>query len=186
MPKPTCSIDGCESPVLARGWCGKHYKRWEAHGDPTKLITQVDRFWANVEKSDGCWTWTGGKRAGYGRIRFDGRGRQAHRVSLLIHGTPVDDELDVDHRCGNRACVRPEHLRVATRKQNLEHLTVLRSDNTSGYRGVSPRRGRWTARVSHNKTVYLLGDFDTPEEAAEAARKKRNELYTHNDLDRIA
>ena len=30
----TCSIDGCDTPALARGWCNKHYKRWAAHGDP--------------------------------------------------------------------------------------------------------------------------------------------------------
>lgn len=29
-----CSIDGCASRVLARGWCAKHYSRWQRHGDP--------------------------------------------------------------------------------------------------------------------------------------------------------
>jgi len=24
----TCTIDGCEEPHLARGWCNMHYKRW--------------------------------------------------------------------------------------------------------------------------------------------------------------
>lgn len=30
----TCSIPGCGRGVLARGWCGMHYKRWKAHGNP--------------------------------------------------------------------------------------------------------------------------------------------------------
>lgn len=30
----TCSIDECPRPTYARGWCGKHYKRWQRHGDP--------------------------------------------------------------------------------------------------------------------------------------------------------
>jgi len=29
-----CQIEGCGSPVLARGWCAKHYSRWQKHGDP--------------------------------------------------------------------------------------------------------------------------------------------------------
>lgn len=32
--RATCSIDGCENPHLARGWCGTHYTRWRRTGDP--------------------------------------------------------------------------------------------------------------------------------------------------------
>lgn len=29
-----CSITGCSGQVVGWGWCGKHYQRWKAHGDP--------------------------------------------------------------------------------------------------------------------------------------------------------
>lgn len=29
-----CSISGCEKPLLARGWCGMHYRRWKRSGNP--------------------------------------------------------------------------------------------------------------------------------------------------------
>lgn len=29
-----CSIPGCTRPVRARTWCGAHYERWRANGDP--------------------------------------------------------------------------------------------------------------------------------------------------------
>ncbi len=29
-----CVIDGCGRPLLARGWCNKHYHRWNRWGDP--------------------------------------------------------------------------------------------------------------------------------------------------------
>lgn len=32
-----CSIEECAGAVVARGWCTKHYKRWQAHGDPLAL-----------------------------------------------------------------------------------------------------------------------------------------------------
>ncbi len=28
-----CSVSGCDKEVLARGWCGKHYRRWHRYGD---------------------------------------------------------------------------------------------------------------------------------------------------------
>lgn len=34
----TCSIGGCDTKVVARGWCQKHYSRWYAHGDPQTLV----------------------------------------------------------------------------------------------------------------------------------------------------
>lgn len=34
MAEDTCSIDGCEQTLAARGWCTKHYKRWKKVGDP--------------------------------------------------------------------------------------------------------------------------------------------------------
>lgn len=32
--KPTCCIDHCGQPHMARGWCRLHYFRWRRHGDP--------------------------------------------------------------------------------------------------------------------------------------------------------
>lgn len=29
-----CSIEGCASRAICRGWCTKHYTRWKRHGDP--------------------------------------------------------------------------------------------------------------------------------------------------------
>lgn len=39
-PPAECSIEGCEGAVFARGWCSKHYTRWQRHGDPLKTTRQ--------------------------------------------------------------------------------------------------------------------------------------------------
>jgi hypothetical protein len=34
MTNRTCSLDGCDAPALARGFCNTHYARWRRNGDP--------------------------------------------------------------------------------------------------------------------------------------------------------
>lgn len=38
MAKATCSIEDCDRPARARGWCEMHYDRWKAHGDPLTVL----------------------------------------------------------------------------------------------------------------------------------------------------
>lgn len=37
MAKGTCSVEGCERPSRARGWCQLHWRRWRKFGDPLTL-----------------------------------------------------------------------------------------------------------------------------------------------------
>lgn len=153
--------------------------------------TQSDRerFWSKVGKTDGCWTWSASKKPnGYGQFMMWPKLRYAHRVAYEMLVGELPDKADLDHTCHNRACVNPEHLRLTTRKQNLENHSGAPSNNTSGVRGVSWHRqhGKWHARVGHLGRTYNAGLFDTIAEAEAAVIAKRNELFTHNDRDRVA
>lgn len=185
-----CSSRDCERAVGdkgARGMCPTHYVSWKNAGGllAARKITTEDRFWAKVNKTSKCWAWTGSmKQNGYGNFHFRGRVEYAHRASWIIHNGDIPKGMLIDHTCFNHACVNPSHLRLVTQKQNQENRAGQRSDNTSGYRGVRFHRGKWVAEVWHNgKTVYL-GRYWTKEAANAVATAKRNELFTHNDLDR--
>ncbi len=83
-----------------------------------------ERFWHRVEKgptADACWTWVGSRTpAGYGHLHIDGRPMYAHRFSWALNsGGPVPDDQCVLHRCDNPPCVRPDHLFVGTRGDNV-------------------------------------------------------------------
>jgi hypothetical protein len=152
--------------------------------DKSMLDTSdLARFWIWVEKTDTCWNWTGRTDAkGYGRMQTSSGQFLTHRISWAIeHGT-TDSGLFLDHACHNAACVRPDHLRLATVKQNAENLLPVRA--ASGYRGVYPAKGKWSAMVKHNGKIYRSGKHLTPESANEAAIEMRNQLFTHNLLDR--
>lgn len=86
-----------------------------------KLGSTLEKFWARVEKTEGCWNWTGGKQGGgYGTLHVgDGRYQLAHRYSYELHIGPIPEGLTLDHKCRNRGCVNPAHLEPVTNRENI-------------------------------------------------------------------
>lgn len=86
-------------------------------------MTPEDRFWVKVNKTEGCWLWTGAiSQTGYGSFyigKVDGKYRWngAHKFSYELANGPTN--LEVDHLCRIRTCVRPDHLEAVTTKENL-------------------------------------------------------------------
>jgi hypothetical protein len=72
-----------------------------------------------------CLLWTGATTPdGYGRIWADGRARRVHRVAWEAEHGPIPAGLDLDHRCGVRACCNPDHTEPVDHRTN-----ILRSAN---------------------------------------------------------
>lgn len=144
------------------------------------------RVWAKVEKTESCWLWTAAKNiGGYGVFRLSGRTTIAHRFIYEAMRGPIEPGRVMDHICHNPGCVNPDHLRPATDKQNGENRARLNSNNASGVRGVHWRKDtkKWEARATHQRRVYIAGQFEALEEAERAAIALRRRLFTHNDLD---
>ncbi|GAA1639160.1 hypothetical protein GCM10009700_27650 [Brevibacterium sanguinis] len=131
----------------------------------------------------GCVVWVGalqsGKDGGYGYLKLGGASRRVHRLTYELHFGPIPDGMLVDHRCGVRSCINPDHLRLATPSQNAAHLTRMSAANTSGHRNVfwhGPSR-TWQVLIGvngHNKSFGMYADI---EDAANVARQKRREIY---------
>lgn len=78
------------------------------------------RFWNKVEKTENCWNWQGGRnQKGYGRFRVGKNKVAVHRWVYEQTYGPIPDELEIDHLCSNRACVKLEHLEVVTHRVNV-------------------------------------------------------------------
>lgn len=165
----------------------------ETGGKRQTRAERIQQFWSLVAKTDSCWHWLGSEGShGYGQFswRFGESGRKtmvlAHRFAYELEVGPIPKGLKLDHRhtC-LKTCVNPEHLRIATNKQNAENLSGAHIDSISGVRGVSPaRNGRWRAQVGSGADSWRK-DFDTIGEAEAAVIAKRLELFTHNDADRL-
>ena len=94
----------------------------------------------------------------------DDNGRKTIRMHRLINNTK--SELQTDHINGNKLDNRCSNLRLATARQNSQNRK-LRSDNSTGFKGVYNRWGKYRAAIRINGKLKHLGIFDTPEEASE-------------------
>jgi HNH endonuclease len=182
-----CLVDDgkgpCGCPAVARGYCQKHWIRWNKFGDPTitKLnrdLTPEERFWVKVDK-DGplperspelgpCWVWTGGLADGYGAFSLDGRQIKAHRVAYSWLVGEVPEGCELDHLCRVRRCCNPVHL------EPVSHLINV-------HRGTSP----WAvnAAKTHCGTCDLPYDeantylYKGERHCRNCARRRTNEWY---------
>ena len=118
----TCTVEGCDRKLYARGWCNLHYQRSRKYGrlhlvqppgrnkytaEPTLLGRWMHKV--RVIPCGGCWEWVGyiDVQTGYGRINVDGEAKWAHRVGYELNVGPIPEGLHVDHLCRNHRCVNP-------------------------------------------------------------------------------
>lgn len=119
--------------------------------------TAAERIQAaiQVDADAGCWVWQRSKNPdGYGRIRFQGRVRLAHRFAYETFVGPIPEGMELDHvrdrGCRFRHCVNPDHLEPVTSAENTR-------------RGMAPNH------LTHRTGVCRRGHAITGDNAARAS-----------------
>lgn len=109
----------------------------------------IVRAMTKVLVGDQCWDWTAATYGnGYGCIGSGGRGARnllAHRLFYETMVGPIPSNMEIDHLCRNRRCVRPKHMEVVDHRTN-----TLRGDTITGRQ----------ARQTHCKRGHLLSGYN--------------------------
>lgn len=171
MSDDICEIDGCWKPRKSWGLCAMHYQRVKRHGDPSyvkspRFESPEESFAARTNRGGECIVWSGPlDGGGYGRM-WDGRGMvRVHRYAWERENGPIPEGMVIDHVCWNRACVKVEHLRLATQALNRQNLSGAQSNSKSGVRGCYPLpSGKWLSVVTVGGERYEMRS-ETLEEA---------------------
>lgn len=117
------------------------------------------------QKKGSCFLW---------RCRCDCGRESVHSVNALQGGRV--------NSCGclkreNDALKRSLHYVDNTCIEFIEDTKKLRSDNTSGCRGLKLVRGKWQARIGFKKKSYYLGQYSDKEEAIRVRRQAEEAVY---------
>ena len=121
----------------------------------------------------------GGKKSdGYIHIRLDGIDYKAHRLAWLYIYSEFPEKY-LDHINEVKDDNRIINLRLATEQENQHNQSYPRTDNTSGFRGVSWKKHhqKWHAQIAINGKNKHLGFFNSAEEAHEVYLKTKKKMH---------
>jgi len=81
------------------------------------------------EPNTGCWLWTDAMTGvEYGSVRVAGRALSAHVLVVTLGGRTIPPGWEVDHRCGQRLCINPDHLDVVSPRENKVRAAARRRE----------------------------------------------------------
>ena len=131
----------------------------------TRPLT-LDWLWAKVTKTDSCWLWHAARLpTGYGFAKRLRKTLYAHRISWELHYGPIPNGHLVRHFvCDNPPCVRPDHLRLGTQRDNIRDMIGKRRGVQPDNSGVRHGNAKLTdASVRAIRTEYSAGDISQTE-----------------------
>ncbi len=122
---------------------------------------------------------------GYLIIKLKGKSYKQHRIAFLMTYKYLPSQVEHKNRIRNDN--RILNLRPCNNSQNQQN-TGVRSNNSSGYKGVHWRKNRskWITRITINSKRKILGSFSCKHQAAicynEAALKYFKEFAYLNTI----
>lgn len=145
----------------------------------------MKRFWDKVNKTKGCWLFTGALNSGgYGSFWYDKQIRGAHRVSWTLANKSVPEGYDLCHKCDVRNCVRPSHLFVGTRSENI-HDCIRKKRHAFGDRCGArkfPERMRRFGKSNHFYQNPQIGELHGGARLTETQVLEIRQRYTNGEF----
>ena len=203
-----CSVGECNNPLMAKGYCGKHYNRWRKKGSPTaRTIRDPNEFvdygeyWeiklydrkcnyiasAKIDPEDveKCREYRWYLKKGYDNCLYVISDTGPLRIHLHRFVMDVMDPLvQVDHVYGDGLDNRKSQLRECNNAQNTQNQRVHKN-NTSGVKNVNwcQREGKWQVEIdAFGKRCYFgrYKDFNTACQIAKIERRKLHKEFTRD------
>lgn len=141
----------------------------------------AERFWNRVAfngplfEGTHCWLWTHTTTSdGYGTTAVNSLPRLAHLSAYIMAFGPIKKKMQCHHRCENKQCVNPAHMKILTPK---EHSDFHRQKHPGRYGKTYCKNGHeYTAENSgyHNNGCRFCREC-AKESVIKFKKKKKNQ-----------
>lgn len=190
-----CTIEGCKTPIIAKGYCQMHYRRFRLYGDPnfvqkkqrsvnttSRIILKIDYAEVELTKEKFAlvdlediqfiegFNWYFSNTTGYAYSNIIGTSMQQY----LIGKAPDGHHIDHDDR--NKLNNRRKNLIFKTYSGNA--INSDRSDTATGY-SFHKTSGKFQVFTNINTFNIYLGLYITESEAIEIAEKAKQLRKEH-------
>ena len=145
---------------------------------PWSFERRIVQFWKKVHKTDTCWIWIGAIASGkYGSYY----GMGAHRFSYqIINNVKIPEGYVVMHICDTPLCVKPDHLKIGTPKENS--IDMRDKGRNTVFLGEEHGSSKLTEEdVLYIRANYVKGNRWKPGNSKELATKfgvHRSHVYS--------
>lgn len=188
MSKGICSVEGCDSETRAKGFCNRHYLQIYFNGKiSSKIVRNRNEVVKNEDFASIYFYDRMGTVKNIGKIDIEDIDTvQSLKWYVASTGYAKNDTIKMglhnyilgglfaDHINGDRLDNRRCNLRQASLKENNRNA---RTYSSFGFKGVAKHGKRFVARIYCDGTLYKIGVFDTPIEAAAAYNVYASRLF---------
>lgn len=144
------------------------------------MRTTEERYWSKVLKNGPeakcmetgedlgeCWNWTDAPlSSGYGQFWTGDKRETAHRIAWSYeNGKMIPDGMVAHHRCENKICVNPTHIKIMTVS---EHMKL--------HHPKSPKKCRRSYHIEYNLANPLTREQKDRRNVLQKANRARKKL----------